>query len=369
MRILYFINGIYLGGKERRLIELMKALNLKSDIKFELVVMNNEINYHEIFDLKIQIHYIIRKAKKDISVFKKFYTICKNFKPDIVHCWDSMTAVYSVPACKLLNIKLVNGMVVDAPLKRNIFNKDWLRAKLIFPFSSIIIANSKAGLTAYNAPTNKSYFIYNGFNFKRTEYLIKSEIIRQQLNINTKYIIGMVATFSEFKDYKTYYNAAQLLLSRRYDITFLAIGNNTDSVLSKDLIDNKYKAHFRLLGKKSGIESLINSMDICVLATFTEGISNSILEYMALGKPVIASLGGGTNEIVQDKKTGFLINSLNPKELAEKIEMLLNDAELRHKMGICGQERVQKDFTLDLMVDKYISFYKLVIANNVGQHN
>ena len=105
------------GGKERRLTELMKALDIKQGIQFEIAVMDNNIHYKEILDLGIKIHYLIRKTAKDISVFNKFYQICKEFKPDIVHCWDSMTAVYSIPACKLLHIKLVNGMIVNAPEK------------------------------------------------------------------------------------------------------------------------------------------------------------------------------------------------------------------------------------------------------------
>src|SRR5450631_1026972 len=119
MRILFFIDSLTSGGKERRLVELMKGLRLKSNIEFELVVMSNELHYKEVFDLDIKIHYHIRTTKKDIAIFNKFYKICKNYKPDFVHCWDSMTAVIAVPACKLLNIKLVNGMVVDTPVKRN----------------------------------------------------------------------------------------------------------------------------------------------------------------------------------------------------------------------------------------------------------
>ena len=79
MRILFFINSLASGGKERRLTELLKVLNLKTDIDFELVVMNSEIHYREIFDLNIKIHYFARKAKKDISIFKKFYKICQTF--------------------------------------------------------------------------------------------------------------------------------------------------------------------------------------------------------------------------------------------------------------------------------------------------
>lgn len=362
MRVLYIIDGLNAGGKERRLTELLKNLSKEKVIEFELVTMTKEIYYKDIFDLNIKIHYIIRKTRKDISIFKKFYKICRNFKPDIVHCWDGMTAIYAIPACRLLNIKLVNGMVADSPAKRNIFNKYWLRAKVTFPFSDIIVGNSKSGLKAYKAPKNKSIYIYNGFDFKRIDNIVKNDIIRTQLKITSKFVIGMVASFSKYKDYKTYFTSAQLLLSKRNDITFVAIGDNTDSDLSKNLIDNKYIENFRLLGKKSGIESFINSMDICVLSTFTEGISNSILEYMALGKPVIATSGGGTNEIVEDNKTGFLIKSLNPKELAEKIDFLLNDTELCLNMGIRGQKRIHELFSINSMTSKFISCYKMVLG-------
>ena len=358
LKILFFIDCLTSGGKERRLIELMKVLKLHSDIEFEIVVMSHDIHYQEVFDLNIKIHYLIRTSKKDLSVFGKFYKICKDFKPEIVHCWDTMTAIYSVYACKLLHIKFVNGIISNAPEKQNIFNKYWFRAKLTFPFSNIIIGNSKAGLAAYNAPKNKSFCIYNGFNFDRTNNIINSDIIREQLNINKKYVIGMVASFSKNKDYKTYFNAAQLLLSQRNDIIFLAIGKNTDSILSKNLIENKYIGNFRLLGKNSGIESFINVMDICVLSTFTEGISNSILEYMALGKPVIATSGGGTNEIIKNEESGFLISPSNPKELAEKIEKLLNNADLRMNMGQVGKEIIINNFSIDKMVNKYIDIYK-----------
>ena len=356
------------GGKERRLTELMKAFKLKPGICFELVVMNKDIHYKEVFGLDIKIHYLIRKTKKDVSVFNGFYKICKQSKPDIVHCWDSMTAIYSIPACKLLNIKFANGMIVDTPQKQNIFNKYWLRAKVTFLFSDIIIGNSKAGLEAYAVPKHKSFFIYNGFNFNRTNNLSASESVRSELGINSKYVVGMVATFSEYKDYKTYFSAAQLLLAKRNDITFLAIGADTDAASARSFIDDRYIGHFRLLGKRSGVESLINMMDICVLSTFTEGISNSILEYMALAKPVVASSGGGTNEIVEDNKTGFLVKQSDPVELVSKIEVLLNDTDLRQKMGLAGQERIRTVFSIDHMSNEYISLYNGVIKNKMG-HN
>jgi glycosyltransferase involved in cell wall biosynthesis len=358
MKILFFIDTFSAGGKERRLMELMKGLKREPDIEFELVILDSNIHYKEVFDLGISIHYIVRKTKKDLSVFRKVYEICKNYRPDIVHCWDSMTAVYLIPALKLLNIKFVNGMVTDAPEKTGIRSKVWLRAQLTFPFSNMVIGNSEAGLAAYNAPRLKSACIRNGFNFQRIQSLIPNNQIRAEIGANTKYIIGMVASFSGYKDYKTYFASAQLLLKKRKDITFLAIGNHTDSELSKNLIDEKLIDHFRLLGRRTNIESYIYAMDICVLATFTEGISNSILEYMALGKPVIATAGGGTNELLEDNKTGFLVSPMKPDELAEKMELLLNDDQLRIDMGLAGKQRVCNHFSIDKMVNEVIFTYK-----------
>ena len=172
----------------------------------------------------------------------------------------------------------------------------------------------------------------------------------------------MVAAFSSSKDYKTYFKAASLLLESRRDITFIAIGPDTDSEEAKELIGDQYIAHFRLLGLRTGIESFINVMDICVLSTFTEGVSNSILEYMALAKPVVASIGGGTNEIVVNDETGFLINPSDPEELTHKLEILLKNPEMRRSMGAAGKSRVISEFSSHKMVEKYIELYTVILS-------
>jgi len=357
MKIFFFIDCLTSGGKERRLVELMKGLKIIPEIQFELVLMSKDVHYTEVYDLGITIHYIIRKTKKDISAFSKFYKLCKIFEPDFIHCWDSMTALLSLPICKILQIKLVNGMVTDTPIKRNILYKPLLRARLTFPFSDIIIGNSKAGLKAYSAPKRKSYVIYNGFNFSRVVGLLDKNVVSDQIGLRTKYVVGMVAAFGEFKDYKTYFDAAQLLLKKRNDVTFLAIGSNTDSTQSKSYIENENVANFILLGKQSGVESYINAMDVCVLSTYSEGVSNSILEYMALEKPVVVSAGGGSDEIVVNETTGFLISPSNSIELCDKIDLLLSDQQLRQRMGLAGKERIKNHFSIEKMVDSYVDIY------------
>lgn len=371
MKILFFIDSLRSGGKERRLTELMKALNLIPNIEFELIVMNNEIHYKEVLHLNITIHYLIRKTKKDLSVFPKFYNICKNFKPDIVHCWNDMTAVIAVPACKLLHIKLVNGMVADTPVKQNILNKSWLRSKLTFPFSDKIIGNSKAGLSGYGAPRKKSYCIYNGMDFNRFNNLRDPDTLRKEIFGNTNkenVIVGMVAAFEPRKDYKTLIKAAISLLDKNSSLAFVLVGSGTDFISVKNSVPTEFNKKILFLGKRNDVEEIVNSFNVGVLLSNSkvhgEGISNSIIEYMALGKPVIATRGGGTNEVVMNDQNGYLIAPNDPIELAHCIKKLVENEELRNRFGSKGYEIAHKKFDIKIMTENYISVYQKLLQEN-----
>jgi len=370
MKILFFINGIFLGGKERRLLELMKEIKARRQFEFELVVMHPEINYQEILELGIKIHYLIRKNKKDISIFKRLYEVCKRDKINIIHCWDSMTAVYALPVCKLLKIKLVNGMIVDTPVRQNMFNKNWLRARLTFPFSNIVIGNSKAGLNAYSAPVKKSVCIYNGMDLSRFKNLQNPDCVRQEIfgeNSDSLFIAGMVAAFEIRKDYVTEIRAAIDLTSRIDNVRFLLVGGGENLHSMKELVPSELTDRILFLGKRANVENIINIFDVGILITNSkvhgEGVSNSIIEYMALGKPVIATTGGGTDEIVFNNKNGYLINPNDSKELVEKIELIMKDEE-RARLGKTGKEMALEKFDLKEMTTTYSRIYENLIQNN-----
>ncbi|MGD0756594.1 MAG: glycosyltransferase [Bacteroidales bacterium] len=373
MKILFIINGLTCGGKERRLVQLIKGIKSASDIEIMLILMNNEIHYKEVFDLDIKIHYLIRRSKKDISVFYKFYQLIRNWKPDIVHCWDSLTAVYIVPACKYLKIKIINGMVVNTLVKQNIFNKDWFRARLTFPFSDVIVGNSVAGLNSYKAPENKSVCICNGIDLTRL-FRIKEpskmfEEIFGSLSVDL-FIVGMVAAFETRKDYKTLIKAA-IDLSELYEkICFILVGDGVNFIECKESIPDKFKDKIVFLGKKSDVESIVNIFDVGVLLINSkvqgEGISNSIIEYMALSKPVIATRGGGTNEIIIDNQNGFLIDPENADQLKEKICLLMGDRKLIERLGNKGEIMIKEKFDLKMMTRNYVELYKKLL-NKAGK--
>ena len=354
MKILFFIENLLSGGKERRLLELLKGLNSSADYSFELVLIRKEVHFVDVFELGFKIHFIERRySKKDPTLLYKFYKIAKNFNPDIIHVWGSMTAFYAIPAKKILGIPMINNQIADINSKR----RTGLLNKVTFTFSDFILANSRAGLLSYNVPVNKSTVIYNGFNFNRLENLADYDIMRSKFNIKTKFVVGMVAKFHPKKDFRSYILAAQIVLKQMEDVTFLCVGRG-DTKPYKALISPEYLDRILFLGKQDDIESIVNICDIGVLATYTEGISNSIMEFMALKKPVIATDGGGTKELIENNKSGFLFKPEDKKALAAKILFLLKNREKAIEMGNIGKGIINNKFSIDQMISGFVEIYK-----------
>jgi glycosyltransferase involved in cell wall biosynthesis len=361
MKIILLCDSLIKGGKERRMIELIKGLSKEPGVHIELILFKNLIEYSEIYDLGIPLHIIERKPKHNPLTFWKVYKICREVRPDILHTWSSMSAIFAFPSKKLLNIKLLNGNIASAPRSLRIWNRDFFRAKLTFPFSDVIVGNSSAGLKAFKAPGSRSICIPNGFDFQRISNIEKAEVIKEKYKVGTHSVIGKIAAFSDRKDYDTFISAAQKVLQIRDDVIFFAIGDGPNFEKTKASVPSAIRDRIIFTGLMRNVESLINIFNIGVLSTNNdihgEGISNSILEYMALGKPVIATEGGGTNEIVVDKETGFLVPPKSPEILAGKILEMLDNPAKSNKMGILGEKRIKDYFSLDKMTREYFQLY------------
>lgn len=360
MKILMVIDTLRAGGKERRLIELIKCLKAYW-IECEIIVLSKIIEYEEILSTSIIIHQLERKHKKDVGVFFKIYKIVKNYNPDVIQVWEFMSAVYATPIAKITRTKVINAVIGDAPEKLTILSKKWIGNKINFALASAIISNSAAGLRAYKAPLHKSYVFPNGFDFTRINDLSQNIEIRNKFNVYSQKIVGMVAAFSNFKDYETFILAANIVLKKHENISFICVGSGINLAHIKSLVDKKFVNKVTFCGQQGDVLSIINLFDIGVLSTFTEGVSNAIMEYMALGKPVIATKGGGTEELVLHNKTGYLIEQKNPEELAEKIIYLLNHTTKANKMGNNGRQRVKSEFGIIKMTESYIALYKEVL--------
>src|SRR5690606_12517171 len=115
-------------------------------------------------------------------------------------------------------------------------------------------------------------------------------------------------------------------------------------------------------GSQPDVHRYIEHFDIAVLCSESEGFSNSIIEYMCAGKPVVCSKTGGNPEIVEHGKNGFMFSVGDVEALAAYIRQLLDDAMLRRQLGLAGREWVQQNFSVERMVDAHLNLYRDVRA-------
>ena len=361
MKILFLTNNLSKGGKERRLLELIKGLMQKPEMEIELVLFKDTIEYPEIHNLNISLHILERKPKFNPLVFLRLYSICKRLKPDVIHTWSSMATIFAFPCVKFQRIPLLNSSVANAPNNLKIWKKELFWAKLTFLYSDIIVGNSKAGLKAFGAPKSKSICIHNGFDFKRSKKIDSKDQIRKKYNLGSNLVIGKIAAFANRKDYDTYLKAANQVLQQRDNVSFFAVGNGPNFELIKSSVPNQIKDKIIFTGALRDVESLINIFDVGILSTNNEvhgeGISNSIMEYMALAKPVVATEGGGTSEIVQHDETGYLVPHKSPEIMANRILELIDNLENSKQMGIAGRKRIEEHFNLAKMTSAFFQFF------------
>jgi Glycosyltransferase len=359
MKVLMIIDSLTLGGRERRLVELVKGLTAQG-LKIEVVVLRDSVYYPEIYQYASKVHVIKRKIKKDPSVFFKIYKIYKEFSPDVIHSWGSIGSIYVLPIVLFCRVGFMNAMIADSTCK--IMGKNWVRAKITFPISDVIVANSFAGLEAYGAKNKKNaYVIHNGYDFNRSSSLNADEL-KEEYQINTRYVVGMVAAFHERRDYHTYLKAAIRICQAHENITFLCVGDGPTedeckSLVPSDMIGNQV----RFMGFQKSTEKIISMFDIGVLLVnsnlIQEGLSNAIIEYMAHAKPVIATDSGGSLEIIKEGENGFFVHPYSDDDLIQKIELLLTDDPLRIKMGQSAQKQIKENFSFDSMINSTVSLY------------
>ena len=346
MRILFFTESLTCGGKERRILELIQYLRDHTDHTITLVLTENLIHYEYVHEMGIAIKVIKRGVKYDPMPFIKFYSYCRHFKPDIIHTWGRMTTFYAIPAKVIQRVPLISSMIANALGENGLSLIDRLFTRAGFSASDVILANSKAGLVAYKIDSPKARVIWNGVHLERFKNKYDIEKVREELHVKTRFMIIMVAAFSDLKDYDLFLDVAKEISKTRDDVTFVGIGDGQElRRIFQRTIDEQIK-NVILPGKQKDVERFISASDIGLLCTYSEGISNSIIECMALGKPVISTdIQGGSKEIILEGETGYCIER-NAGKIKNTIDQLLNNDELRNILGTNGEKESDPIFPL-----------------------
>jgi glycosyltransferase involved in cell wall biosynthesis len=153
----------------------------------------------------------------------------------------------------------------------------------------------------------------------------------------------------------------------RSDVRLVIIGWGTLEVELKRLTKTlKLEDKVIFTGKllRPQVFEILSITDLFVLSSHWEGLAIVIAEAMAFGKPVISTATCGSDEIVEDQKTGILVPIKNPQVLAEAILDLLGKPDLMVQMGKRGLERVTKYFNCDQYIKGYEDFYKTILSRS-----
>ena len=123
-------------------------------------------------------------------------------------------------------------------------------------------------------------------------------------------------------------------------------------------------SHVRWLGSRRDIKELLAATDIGILCSHEEGFSNAILEYMGAGLPTVVTDVGGNAEAVIDGVCGFVVPPRDVTRLANALVQLSSDPTRRVAMGVAARQRMERHFTLDVCIDKYVCLYDALLKND-----
>jgi glycosyltransferase involved in cell wall biosynthesis len=177
-------------------------------------------------------------------------------------------------------------------------------------------------------------------------------------------VVGVVTRMRVRKGVEEYLRAIARLRQRHPDVHGVVAGEVSLDKSVQALVDELGIAdHLTLLGRRSDMPEVLSAFDIFVLSSHDEGMSNAILEAMAMEKPVVATDVGGTREVVRHGQTGLLVAPRDPEGLAAAVDELLSQPERALAMGRLGRRVVEEGFSARSMVRQMEQVYLDLAAN------
>jgi L-malate glycosyltransferase len=219
-------------------------------------------------------------------------------------------------------------------------------------------------------PAGKIKCIYNGVDTTLFRTTSVRTGIRKDIGIPEGYlVVGVVANLRSVKGIRYFIEAASLIRRRKKEVAFIIIGEDMHEpgCTKKELLElaGELSVADRMcfLGARKDIAELMKIIDVGVLPSLSEGFSNVVLEFMACGKPVVATDVGGNREAVAHGETGFLVAPGDSSGLAGAILRLLEKEDERNKFGAEGRARVEEFFELSRMIKEYQKTFAGIISN------
>ncbi len=356
-KVLITTDSLSNGGAERQLTLL--AEHLPPEWERRVWSMDGGPFTEELEKYEIQVDICYRRWRWDISPVGKLWRLVRQWRPDVIHSWGWMTTLASFPLSKILGIPLVNGIIRSGKpyYYRSAMNR------IASHFGDVVVSNSQSGLRNWGINPSKGVVIYNGFDRNRVSKNFNST----DPQLNDKFIVVMAARMSREKDFALFISTLRKLIDMgKMNWKFLAIGQGEDrEALIKENTDLIQEGFLQFPDAGLDVIPFLQTSNVGVLLTKSkyhqEGCSNTIMEYMACGLPVIASDNGGNRELVENNRTGFIVPDGDLDDLVNKLLWFFDHPSETKRFGNEGRERLVKNFSTEKMVKSTINLYESLI--------
>lgn len=329
-----------------------------------LISLKNHRNLENNIDKRIKIIYLPIKGKIGYYLNAIFVNkIIKKIKPDVINVhyasgYGTLGRFLKFEK-KLLNVW--GSDIYDFPNQSKIKKKILIKNLEAYRF---IASTSKcmAEETKKYMKKNQEIFItpfgvdierFKSFNKERKDNKIKIGIVKTLLE---KY--GIEYLIRAIYDLKTLISEEEF---KKIEVNIYGVGDLRGKLeeISKKL-ELSDKIFFRGYISNELVPDALNEMDIFVAPSINESFGVAAVEAMACELPVIVSNADGLKEVVENNKTGFIVETKNSKAIAEKIKLLINEKELRKKIGKEGRERVKELYDWEKNVEKMLDIYRKI---------
>lgn len=348
MKILFLADSLGNGGAERQMA--LVAANLPPAWESRVFSMSSGPFEKYLRNRGVDVHIRPRRQRLDPVPFVILWREILTWRPDVVHSWGWMSTAAASPVCLARRIPLVDGFIRTGARQPGF---SWLK-RLALASATLVVANTQAGLAAWDINEAKGRVVYNGFDDTRLPPAPRRHC--------DDFTVVMTGRMVPVKHYDVVIAAARLLSRNAWDWRFVLVGDGTDRERLRRSASDLVAAGVVVFAEP-GLEvlNLVRDADVGVLMTnpalAREGLSNSIMEYMALGLPVVCGDGGGNPELVLDGVTGFIVPQGDPERLAERLTYLREHRDEARAMGAAGKTRVAEQFSVATMVERMLAVY------------
>ena len=306
----------------------------------------------------VAVHELQRRQGNDLGLVWRLYRLVRDIKPHVVHTHAWGTLLEGLLASKLARVPVVvhgeHGTMQLKAYQRLLQRMGWSGVDQVLSVSSRL-AERMALETGF--PAARIETIRNGVDLSRFGHVDRGTARRTLGLPDDGVIVGSVGRLVPVKDQRSLIDAVGILQRRGVRVTAVLAG---DGPLRDQLVKQvaELGVDVRLLGHRPDVETVLAALDVFVLSSVSEGLSNTILEAMASGVPVVATRVGGAEELIEEGATGALVPAGAPDALAHAIGELALNRERRVSMGEAARRRVEREFDLAAMIRRYESLYQ-----------